>query len=49
MKEILAKKFFDFYGYKPQVVSKASGRIEFIGNHVDYNGGVVLEIGRAHV
>lgn len=42
MKEILAKKFFDFYGYKPQVVSKASGRIEFIGNHVDYNGGVVL-------
>ena len=42
MKEALAKKFLDFYGYKPQVVSAASGRIEFIGNHVDYNGGVVL-------
>ena len=30
------------YGRAPTVVARAPGRIEFIGNHTDYNGGAVL-------
>ena len=30
------------YGRSPSVLCRAPGRIEFIGNHTDYNGGVVM-------
>ena len=30
------------FGSPPAVLARAPGRIEFIGNHVDYNGGAVL-------
>ena len=30
------------YGVRPPIVARAPGRIEFIGNHTDYNGGLVL-------
>lgn len=32
------------FGRVPEVVSQAPGRIEFIGNHTDYNGGVVMGV-----
>ena len=30
------------YGREPTILCRAPGRIEFIGNHTDYNGGVVM-------
>jgi len=42
MKEIAIEHFTRRYGRAPQVVARAPGRIEFIGNHTDYNGGTVL-------
>jgi len=36
--DVFAQKF----GYAPKVRAYAPGRLEFIGNHVDYNGGPVL-------
>ena len=42
MIEILSKRFADLYGHAPSVMARAPGRIEFIGNHTDYNGGTVL-------
>ncbi|MDI1337026.1 MAG: galactokinase [Lacunisphaera sp.] len=30
------------YGHAPTVIARAPGRVEFIGNHTDYNGGAVL-------
>ncbi len=38
----LTAKFREIYGRAPEVVARAPGRIEFIGNHTDYNGGTVL-------
>lgn len=34
--------FHDTFGREPEVITRAPGRIEFIGNHTDYNGGTVL-------
>src|SRR5690606_24987434 len=34
--------FTAVYGRAPEIITRAPGRIEFIGNHTDYNGGVVL-------
>ena len=42
MKEILSGRFTSLYGHAPRVIARAPGRIEFIGNHTDYNGGTVL-------
>jgi galactokinase len=42
MKQQLARKFAAAFGRAPQVMARAPGRIEFIGNHTDYNGGPVL-------
>ena len=42
MKFELLEKFRAIYGRAPEVVARAPGRIEFIGNHTDYNGGTVL-------
>jgi galactokinase len=36
--------FANSYGYEPAVIARAPGRIEFIGNHTDYNGGNVLGV-----
>jgi galactokinase len=34
--------FRQTYGVAPAVIARAPGRVEFIGNHTDYNGGAVL-------
>lgn len=34
--------FQQAFGRAPTVIARAPGRIEFIGNHTDYNGGAVL-------
>jgi galactokinase len=34
--------FHETFGSPPAVIARAPGRIEFIGNHTDYNGGTVL-------
>ncbi len=38
----LKAQFQQIYGRAPVVIARAPGRIEFIGNHTDYNGGAVL-------
>jgi galactokinase len=42
MKEKISAAFAKTFGRAPTVVTRAPGRIEFIGNHTDYNGGPVL-------
>jgi galactokinase len=42
MKSALIEKFRATHGRAPEVLAQAPGRIEFIGNHTDYNGGTVL-------
>jgi galactokinase len=42
MKQPLVEKFRATFGRAPDTVARAPGRIEFIGNHTDYNGGTVL-------
>ncbi|WOO40001.1 galactokinase [Rubellicoccus peritrichatus] len=36
--------FKSFYSAKPEVVTAAPGRLEFVGNHTDYNGGLVMGV-----
>ena len=38
----LSTLFEQFYGRKPDVISRAPGRLEILGNHTDYNEGYVL-------
>lgn len=42
MKDALTQLFRSAFGSEPSVIARAPGRIEFIGNHTDYNGGTVL-------
>lgn len=42
MKRALTEKFLATYGRPAEIIARAPGRIEFIGNHTDYNGGPVL-------
>lgn len=42
MKAQLIASFTAVYGRAPEIITRAPGRIEFIGNHTDYNGGTVL-------
>lgn len=42
MQSSITEKFRSVYGRAPEIVAYAPGRIEFIGNHTDYNGGAVL-------
>jgi galactokinase len=42
MRHEIVERFAKLFGHAPSVVSRAPGRIEFIGNHTDYNGGTVL-------
>ena len=36
--------FTETFGEEPSVIAQAPGRIEFVGNHTDYNGGDVLGV-----
>lgn len=42
MTDALIERFQAVHGRPPEIVSRAPGRIEVIGNHTDYNGGSVL-------
>lgn len=42
MQAKLTGTFSRTFGRAPEVIARAPGRIEFIGNHTDYNGGTVL-------
>lgn len=44
MKSELLANFSRLFGRPPEIMSRAPGRIEFIGNHTDYNGGPVLGV-----
>ena len=48
-RESIAAQFRSTYGNPPTVVARAPGRVEFIGNHTDYNGGAVLGVGKSTV
>ncbi len=40
--QILTDKFQELYGKPPEIIVKAPGRINLIGEHTDYNDGFVL-------
>jgi hypothetical protein len=40
--DVLVQRFVQFFGRPPEAIARAPGRVEFIGNHTDYNGGSVL-------
>jgi galactokinase len=42
MTDALIERFGAVFGRAPEIIARAPGRIEFIGNHTDYNGGSVL-------
>ncbi len=42
MRAALTETFRTTFGRAPEIIARAPGRIEFIGNHTDYNGGTVL-------
>ena len=42
--EALTGKFVEVYGVSPQVIIRAPGRVNLIGEHTDYNDGYVLPI-----
>ncbi len=44
MEEILRKGFDACFGGAPSVIARAPGRLEVLGNHTDYNGGLVLSV-----
>ena len=44
MKQSLTTSFVRLFGRLPEAIAQAPGRIEFIGNHTDYNGGVVMGV-----
>lgn len=41
-KSSIQKKFKEIFGENPEVVVRAPGRVNLIGEHIDYNGGPVL-------
>ena len=38
----ISEKFTEVFGYAPNLISAAPGRVNLIGEHIDYNGGDVL-------
>jgi len=43
--ELIKKKYFEIFDDSPSFSVKAPGRINFLGEHTDYNGGFVLPAG----
>ena len=41
-KNYLTKKFTDFFGTRPEIWSRAPGRVDLMGSHTDYNMGYVM-------
>ena len=41
-KDFTVKHFTDIFHRAPGVIARAPGRVEVLGNHTDYNEGVVL-------
>jgi galactokinase len=41
---LLLQEFRNLFPSAPQVIASAPGRVEFVGNHTDYNGGAVLGV-----
>jgi len=41
-KEDIVREFYELFKLEPETVSYAPGRLEILGNHTDYNEGVVL-------
>lgn len=44
LKEKLIKAHTDKFGTKPEITAFAPGRVNFIGEHTDYNGGLVMPL-----
>ncbi len=44
----LVNRFQELYGTAPQVIGSAPGRVNLIGEHVDYNDGLCLPIALPH-
>lgn len=42
--EVAGKAFVDAFGGKPELISRAPGRVNLIGEHTDYNQGFVLPV-----
>ena len=42
MQQKITALFHQVHGRAPAFITRAPGRIEFVGNHTDYNGGTVL-------
>ncbi|MDR3620016.1 MAG: galactokinase [Paludisphaera borealis] len=42
LEAVAVKVFAERYGSQPSVASCAPGRVELLGNHTDYNGGLVM-------
>jgi galactokinase len=42
LEAVAVKAFAERYGSQPSVASCAPGRVELLGNHTDYNGGLVM-------
>jgi galactokinase len=42
MTDLLIERFRAVFSREPEIIARAPGRIEVMGNHTDYNGGTVL-------
>jgi galactokinase len=40
----IRQSFVDVFGAQPEIAARAPGRLEILGNHTDYNQGVVLSV-----
>ncbi|KAL2611609.1 hypothetical protein R1flu_023301 [Riccia fluitans] len=46
--QILKRKFFEYYGHIPELYARAPGRVNLIGEHIDYEGYSVLPMALLH-
>lgn len=44
LEESAGATFVETYGHEPQFLARAPARVELLGNHTDYNGGLVLAV-----
>ena len=44
----IKKEFLDTFGYSPDVIAAAPGRVNLIGEHIDYSDGLVLPFAINH-